>query len=112
MRKAVEYSGAQLLGAAFGLNAALVCEGAIAIECNCDQRSNGIVRQWAGVAADDKRADRDRAKANDSAPDAGFRIIVGALKVIDVLRKLLWILAPDAGRIHVVQIRIKERNRL
>ena len=45
VRQAVEHRGAQLLGAALGLDAALVGEGAIAVEGDRDQRRDGVVGQ-------------------------------------------------------------------
>ena len=45
-------------------------------------------------------------------PDAGLRIVVRGLEVVDVLRQFLRIVAPEAGLVDLVQIGVEDRHRL
>ena len=111
MSKAVENRGAQLLGTPLGLNAAFVGKGAIPVEGDGDKRSDGVVGQRAGFAANDKAADRHRSQPNHPAPNPTLRIVVRGFKVVDVLRHLLRVHAPESRRVHIVQIGIEDRDR-
>ena len=47
-----------------------------------------------------------------AAADAGVRIVVRGLEVVDILRQLLRIVIPKAGLIDLVQIGIEDHHRL
>ena len=94
--QAVQNRGAQLLGAALGLQVALVGEGTVAVEGNGNQRGDGVVGQRAGVAAHHQAADGHRAQPQNAAAQSGVEVVVGGFEIVDILRQFLRVRLPDS----------------
>ena len=112
MRQAVQHRGAKLLGAAFGLDAAFVGEGPVAVEGDGNQRGDSVVGERAGLAPHHQAAHRHRPQSHNPAHHPGREVVVRGFKVVDVLRQFQRVQAPDSGLVDLVQIRIEYRHRL